>query len=163
VYDVLSLNPDGSDLTVYATGMRQPWQIAFAKGSNTPFVSVLGQDSGAKNPPDFVLEVSQGDDYGFPSCNWEKPKQCTGFTTPFQQFAPHTDIMGLAPVGDTLYMTSFVGGGKGTGEVVSMPITGGTTTPLLSGFVAPTVGLGAHGQWLYVGELNGQVLRVKVS
>ena len=34
--------------------------------------------------------------------------------------------------------------------------------PLLKGFVAPTVGLGLHHGYVYVGELTGQVFRVRV-
>ena len=50
------MKTNGKDLKVFASGMRQPWQIAFAPGSTSPLVSDLGQDKGAKNPPDFVLQ-----------------------------------------------------------------------------------------------------------
>jgi glucose/arabinose dehydrogenase len=163
VYDILSIKPNGRDLKVFATGIRQPWQLAFPKGSSSPFVSDLGQDSGAKNPPDFVLRVRRGDNYGFPKCNWTKVSTCKGYTKPFQRFAPHTDIMGQAIIGNRLYMTSFMGRtGKGPGgEVLSMSLKGGAVKPVVTGFVAPTVGLGANGGWLYIGELTGQVFRVK--
>jgi glucose/arabinose dehydrogenase len=162
VYDILSIKTNGKGLKVFATGIRQPWQFAFPKGSSSPFVSDLGQDKGAKNPPDFVLRVHQGDAYGFPSCNWIVPSKCAGLTKPFQRFGPHTDIMGLAIIGKRLYMTSFLGAtGKGPGgEVLSMPLSGGTARPVVKGFVAPTVGLGVHGKSLYVGELTGQVFKV---
>jgi glucose/arabinose dehydrogenase len=163
VYDVLSIKPNGKGLKVFATGIRQPWQLAFPAGSSSPFVSDLGQDApkGIK-PPDFVLRVKQGDNYGFPSCNWLTVSACAGFAKPFQQFAPHTDIMGLAIIGKRLYMTSFLSvGGKGPGgEVLSMPLGGGPAKPVVKGFVAPTVGLGSHGGSLYVGELTGQVFKV---
>jgi glucose/arabinose dehydrogenase len=161
VYDILSLKPNGRGLKVYATGMRQPWQLAFAPGSSTPLVSDLGQDSGAKNPPDFVLRVKPGDDYGFPKCNWVTKKACAGYAKPFKMFAPHTDIMGLAIVGNTLYMSSFLGLNGKAGEVLDMPLKGGAVKPLVSGFVAPVVGLAQNGGWLYIGELTGQVFRVK--
>jgi glucose/arabinose dehydrogenase len=163
VYDILSIKPNGKGLKVFATGIRQPWQLAFPKGSSAPLVSDLGQDKGATNPPDFVLKVHQGDNYGFPHCNWTKPKACKAFAKPFKQFSPHTDIMGMAIIGNRLYMTSFSGrGGKGPGgEVLSMPLTGGPVKPVVTGFVAPTVGLGEHGGSLYVGELTGQVFKVK--
>jgi glucose/arabinose dehydrogenase len=165
VYDILSLKPNGHGLQVYATGIRQPWQFVFPKGSEQPLVSDLGQDGGATNPPDFLLKVAKGDDFGFPKCNWTSKKACKGFTKPYRQFGPHTDDMGLAIVGKTLYLTSFLGphaAGPG-GEVLSTPVAGGPLKPLVTGFVAPTVGLGANGGWLYIGELTGQVLRVKVS
>ncbi len=163
VYDILSMSPTGKDFKVYATGIRQPWQFAFPAGSSVPLVSDLGQDKGAKNPPDFVLKVHSGDNYGFPKCDWMASGACAGFTKPSVRFSPHADIMGLAPIGDRLYMTSFAGPtGKGPGgEVLSMPLAGGKATPLVTGFVAPVVGLGEQGGWLYIGELTGQVFRVK--
>jgi glucose/arabinose dehydrogenase len=160
VYDILSMKANGSGVKIFATGIRQPWQMAFEKGSNDPFVSALGQDKGAKNPPDFVLRVHQGDNYGFPKCNWTKGSPCKGYTKPFQTFGPHTDIMGMAIIGKRLYMTSFTGTTGKAGEVFSMPLTGGKLTPVVTGFVAPTVGLGTDGTSLYIGELTGQVFKV---
>jgi glucose/arabinose dehydrogenase len=165
-YSVVSMKTNGKSVKAFGSGMRQPWQIAFTKGSKAPLVSDLGQDKPAGvKAPDFLLRVHQGDNFGFPKCNQTSASACKGFAKPFQQFSPHTDIMGLAPVGSTLYMTSFLGPkGKGPGgEVLSMPVAGGTPKPLLKGFVAPTVGLGTDGTYVYVGELTGQVFRVKVK
>jgi glucose/arabinose dehydrogenase len=165
LYSILKMSSDGKGLKVFATGIRQPWQMAFAPGSDAPFVSALGQDTPRNlNPPDFVLRVHQGDNYGFPLCNQVVPAKCKGYAKPFKTFAPHTDIMGLAIIGKRLYMTSFVGlhpTKKSGGEVVSMPLSGGSITPVLTGFVAPTVGLGVQGNKLYVGELTGQVFSVQ--
>jgi len=164
VYSILSMKSNGKGLKTFATGMRQPWQIAFAPGSKTPLVSDLGQDSGAneKKVPDFVLKVHQGDNYGFPQCNHVLASKCKGFAKPLTSFSPHTDIMGMAIIGKTLYMTSFTGPhGKGPGgEVVSMPLSGGPLKPVVTGFVAPTVGLGQNNGTLYIGELTGQVFSV---
>ena len=162
VYDILSMKANGSGVKIFATGMRQPWQMAFAKGSNAPYVSDLGQDKGAKNPPDFVLQVHQGDNYGFPKCNWTKGSPCKGYTKPLKLFAPHTDIMGMVIIGSRLYMTSFAGpAGKGPGgAVLSMSLHGGPVTTVVTGFVAPTVGLGTDGHSLYIGELTGQIFKV---
>jgi glucose/arabinose dehydrogenase len=164
VYQILSFRANGGDLRVVAKGIRQPWQMAFAPGSNSPYVTALGQDSGAKNPPDFVLRVKAGQDYGFPTCNRTDPKNCHGFTKPFRRFAPHTDLMGIALRSGTLYLTSFLGPqGMGPGgEVFSLNVSGGRLKPLIKGFVAPTVGLGEHNGYVYVGELTGQVFRLKV-
>jgi glucose/arabinose dehydrogenase len=163
VYSILSMKANGGGVKVFARGMRQPWQMAFPKGSNSPLVSDLGQDKprGIK-APDAVLRVRQGDDYGFPKCRFSNTKACKGFSKPFKLFPPHSDIMGMAIIGKRLYMTSFLGStGKGPGgEVLSMPLRGGTARPVVKGFVAPTVGLGSHGGSLYVGELTGQVFKV---
>ena len=163
LYDILSFKPNGTGRQVFATGIRQPWQMAFPKGSSSPFVSDLGQDSGAKNPPDFILRVHKGDNYGFPNCNWTVGgASARASRSRSSSSAPHTDLMGMVIMGKRLYTTSFTGiGAKGGGEVLSLPLSGGKLKPLLTGFVAPTVGLGANDGWLYVGELTGQVFRVK--
>jgi glucose/arabinose dehydrogenase len=152
LYDILSMNTSGKALEVFATGIRQPWQMAFAPGSSSPFVSDLGQDKAAKNPPDFLLKVSKGDNFGFPQCNWTKASKCKGFAKPFKQFGPHDNIMGLAIIGKTLYMGSFLGaGGKDGGALYSMPIAGGKVTPVVTGFPAATDALAVHNGDLYVG------------
>jgi glucose/arabinose dehydrogenase len=161
VYDILSIKPNGKGLKVFASGMRQPWQMVFPKGSSAPLVSDLGQDKGAKNPPDFILKVKQGDNFGFPTCNQTVASKCKGFAKPFKKFGPHTDIMGMTIIGKTLYMTSFLGqDGKG-GEILSMPLKGGpvkVVTELVGGI--PNVGLGQSGNSLYLGVLTGQVYKV---
>jgi hypothetical protein len=164
LYRILTFRADGSDRRVFASGMRQPWQFAFTKGSNSPYVTDLGQDSGATNPPDFVLHVKGGQDYGFPTCNHTKAQACAHFAKPFRTFGPHTDLMGIAKLGSTLYLSSFQGSnGKGPGgEVFSLRVDGGKLKPLMTGFVAPTVGLRQHRGYVYVGELTGQVFRVKI-
>jgi glucose/arabinose dehydrogenase len=161
LYQILTFGRGGKHMRVFAKGIRQPWQFAFQAGSNSPFVTDLGPDKGVKNPPDYLLHVHAGDNYGFPVCNGTVPAKCQGFTTPFRTFAPHTDLMGIALRKGTFYLTSFLGGGKG-GEVFSLRLGGHTLKPLLKGFVAPTVGLGLHNGFVYVGELTGQVFRVKV-
>jgi glucose/arabinose dehydrogenase len=165
-YELLSFNAKGKDLKVVAKGIRQPWQMVFPKGSSSPFVSDLGQDKAAKNPPDFVLRVNRGDNFGFPKCNWTKAtkKVCQKqYAKPFKMFSPHTDVMGLGIIGKTLYMSEFVGDHGKAGLVQSMPVTGGKPKTLLKGFVAPIVGLGVNKGWIYVGELTGQVFRVKAG
>ncbi len=161
LYDILSMRTNGTGLRVFASGMRQPWQMAFPSGSSSPFVSDLGQDKGAKNPPDFLLRVRQGQDYGFPECNWTKASACRGLARPFQMFTPHSDVMGVGIMGQRIYLSEFVGNQGKSGLVVSIPLKGGKPRTLLTGFVAPVVGLGTNGGWVYVGELTGQVFRVR--
>ena len=162
VYDILSIEPNGKGLRVFATGIRQPWQMVFLKGSSSPFVTDFGQDSGAKNPPDFLLRVTQGQNYGFPKCNWTKAAACKRYAKPFKMFAPHSDVGGLALIGKTFYISEFGFTKQHPPMVVSLPITGkGKPKTLLKGFVAPIVGLGTNDGYVYVGELTGQVFRVK--
>jgi glucose/arabinose dehydrogenase len=164
LYKIISMQANGKNVQTFASGMRQPWQMAFTKGSNAPYVSNLGQNGpkSVKNPPDEVLRVKQGDNYGFPKCNWTKGSPCKGYAKPFKLFPAHTNIMGMAIIGKRLYMTSFLsttGVGPG-GEVLSMSLKGGPVKPVVTGFVAPTVGLGTDGKSLYIGELTGQAFKV---
>jgi glucose/arabinose dehydrogenase len=165
LYDILSFRANGTDRRVFATGMRQPWQLAFRNGSDSPYVTDLGQDTGAKNPPDFILHVRAGQNYGFPKCNQTSAEPCRGYAKPFRILQPHTDLMGIALCGRAMYLTSFAGPmGKGPGgEVFSLTLGGQhALKPLITGFVAPVVGLGMHDGYIYVGELTGQVFRLKV-
>ena len=40
-------------------------------------------------PPDYVIVARDGDDYGFPACNWSKPNACSGFAKPVALFPAH--------------------------------------------------------------------------
>jgi glucose/arabinose dehydrogenase len=161
LYDILSMKPNGRDLRVFAKGIRQPWQLAFPRGSNSPFVSDFGQDSDAVNPPDFLLRVSRGDNYGFPKCNWTKPKACQKYTKPFKLFSPHTDVGGLAIIGNRLYMSEFGFTKQHPPEVVWMPLTGGGVHVFMKNFPASIIGLGTHDGSIYVGDQTGRVYRAK--
>jgi glucose/arabinose dehydrogenase len=152
-YDVLSMTRHGRDVEIVAQGIRQPWQLAFPTGSSSPFVTDLGQDSGARHPPDLLLRVRKRQDYGFPGCNWVNPARCQAFARPLRFFAPHTDPMGLAILGGRLYLSEF--GAATPAQVISIPLGGGPARVELSGFSAGRniVGLGANDGWIYVGEI----------
>jgi glucose/arabinose dehydrogenase len=165
VYDILSMTASGKSVKVFASGMRQPWQMAFA-GSKL-FVSDLGQDSGAKKPPDFLLEVHKGDNYGFPKCNWTKATKtaCKHAALPFAFLPPHFDPMGMAVVGKTLYVGSFMGmNGKG-GALFKLPVAGGKPKPVVEDIPAATDALAVNGGYLYVGGSTqqgaGVIYRIK--
>jgi len=159
LYDILTFGPNGGDMQVFATGIRQPWQMAFLPGSNDPFVSDLGQDADYKDAQDSLLHVSQGQNYGFPTFTPQ-----TSGTPVFQSFRPHTDVMGVAIYGSRIYLTEFGAiPPLRAPQVVYIPVTGGTPQTLLSGFVAPIVGLGINNDRLYVGELTGDVYSVKIA
>jgi glucose/arabinose dehydrogenase len=179
VYDILSMSTSGKGLKVYARGMRQPWQLTFAPGDSRPFVTDFGQDCTGKNPcpdnappakvPDFILHVKAGDNYGFPKCSWAKGSNCKGFTTPFKQFAPHTDVGGIVAVGKTLYIGEFgFDQPARKPQVVTMSTGGGTVKPFLTGSPVPIIGIGASGGYLYVGAAGetpgtGFVYRVQLT
>jgi glucose/arabinose dehydrogenase len=166
LYDILSIAPSGGPVKVYASGIRQPWQMAYDAKANALYTSDLGQDSAAKNPPDFVLLVHKGDNYGFPKCNWTTGSKCSHATKPFKMLSPHFDPMGIALVGKTLYLGSFMGiHAAGGGALYSIPVSGGNTKPVVTGFPAATDALAYNGGYLYAGGQTqagaGVVYRVK--
>jgi glucose/arabinose dehydrogenase len=153
---VVAVDPTTGEISVVATGLRQPWQPLFASGHSGALISDLGQENlGKKRPVDRVVEAQQGADFGFPSCP-ARPATCSRYDEPFAEFPAHSSPMGLAAVHGKLFVALFGGTGKGP-EVVSMPLGGGKYTPALTGFVAPVVALGAHGGKVYVGDLTGSV------
>ncbi len=154
--DVVSIDPATGAVAVVATGVRQPWQPVFVPGHGGALIADLGQENlGKKRPVDRIVEVKQGADFGFPSCP-AKPATCASYDKPFATFPAHSSPMGLASLRGKLYVALFGGTGKGP-EVVSMPLAGGASRPVLTGFAAPVVALGSHGGKLYAGDLTGSV------
>ncbi|HXO45495.1 MAG TPA: PQQ-dependent sugar dehydrogenase [Candidatus Cybelea sp.] len=65
--DVLVANPDGSDLQVYASGIRNPVGLTVQPGTGQVWVSVNERDELGDNlPPDYITHVQEGGFYGWP-------------------------------------------------------------------------------------------------
>jgi glucose/arabinose dehydrogenase len=65
--DVLVSNPDGSDLHVYASGIRNPVGLTVAPKTGEVWVSVNERDELGDNlPPDYITHVREGGFYGWP-------------------------------------------------------------------------------------------------
>lgn len=156
---VLTVDPATGSATVVATGMRQPWQLLFLPGKALPLVSDLNQDDlGPHRPLDYLIAIKRGADYGFPACP-ANPRTCAIYSQPLVKLPAHSSPMGLAYLGGKLYVALYGGLGKGS-VVVSMPPSGGTPTPVLSGFPAGVIALGSAGNSLYAGDQSGVIYRV---
>jgi glucose/arabinose dehydrogenase len=156
---LLSLRPDGRDVRVVARGLRQPWQVAFA-GRRGPFVTDLGQDNlGKRRPPDAVVLARPGQDYGFPRCNWTSRKACAGAARPFALLPAHSSPMGIGATSSRIYVALF-SGLHGKPEVVSLPVGGGSPTPVVTRFSSPIIALATIGGRIYVGDAGGAVYSV---
>lgn len=159
---LISLKRDGSRLRVIASGLRQPWMMAFVPGSGSPFVSVLAQDNLRVAPPDWIVHARRGQDYGFAECTWAKPRDCRGFPRPTWLLPSHASPMGIGFLGGKLYLALFGGIGRSGPEVVSLRPDGtGRVKPALTGFAAPVVALGVHDGWVYTGDLTGAIYRTR--
>jgi glucose/arabinose dehydrogenase len=156
----VSVDPATGSTNVIATGMRQPWQPLFLPGRALPLVSDLNQDDlGPHRPLDYLLAITRGANYGFPTCP-ANPRACANYTRPLVDFPAHASPMGLGYLKGKLYVALYGGLGKGP-VVVSMPPGGGTPTPFLSRFPAPVIALGTAGGNLYAGDQSGAIYRVK--
>ena len=65
--NILEANPDGSDLRVYASGIRNPVGIAVDPATGVLWASVNERDDIGDNlPPDYITRVQEGGFYGWP-------------------------------------------------------------------------------------------------
>ena len=65
--NILVANPDGSDLKVFATGIRSPVGLGVHPRSGELWVSVNERDELGDNlPPDYITHVQEGGFYGWP-------------------------------------------------------------------------------------------------
>jgi len=155
----LTVDPASGAISVVATGIRQPWQPLFLPGHSLPLVSDLNQDDlGPKRPPDYVIALKRGANYGYPTCPADV-SSCANYAKPFIQFAAHASPMGLGLVKGRLYIALYGGLGQGP-EVVSMPAAGGRATPFLTGYGASVIAVGTAGGRLYTGDQGGSIYRV---
>ena len=109
------------------------------------------------------MVAKQGSNFGFPSCVRFTESQCGSFAKPLVFLPKHASPMGIGSIGQTLYVALFQGLQKEKPVVVSMPVAGGTPTPLVSGFVAPVVALNTNANYVYFGDLTGSLYRVAVA
>jgi glucose/arabinose dehydrogenase len=96
-------NPDGSDLQVIASGLRNPVGLAFQPGTNLLWATVNERDNqGNEIPPDLVTIVNEGANYGWPACMppdatpMSPGSDCSNVTPPTIGIQAHSAPLGLA-------------------------------------------------------------------
>jgi hypothetical protein len=159
---VLSIRRDGSGLRVLAQGLRQPFGIAFAKGSPFPYVGNESDES-KPTPPDFLAHAVPGSDFGFRAgCQWltAAAPACAGKTAPTLLFPAHASPTGMIGRGRTIYAAFFGGTTKQGAEIRALTVTGASRQLVLS--AAPLIGVGLHGRRLYFGDVTGAVWKVRI-
>jgi glucose/arabinose dehydrogenase len=97
---ILSFRPNGSDLRVVATGLRNPYGLVFHGGAL--YATVNGRDDlGDAEPAEEVVRVRAGNDFGWPAC-WPSAAlsrlvgSCRGVTPPIAYLEPHSSADGIA-------------------------------------------------------------------
>lgn len=94
---ILRFKPDGSDLSVYARGFRNPYDVAFNAAGDL-FATDNGRDKlGDDIPLEELNLVREGQHYGWPDC-WEgnTDPACADKTGAVAGFTAHSSVDGLA-------------------------------------------------------------------
>lgn len=147
---IIEMNPDGSDVRVYANGLRNAVGLAFV--GDQLFATNNGPDHlGSDRPEDMFYRISADAHYGWPYCYelngqvlpdttqpWKHPVDCRSVPRTLAPMPPHS-----APLGVDVFQDHFVialhGSGKksiGTGyEVVAVPFQGKAVRIITSGFL----------------------------
>jgi glucose/arabinose dehydrogenase len=131
---IVSFGPDGTDVRVYAKGIRAPFGLASYPGTSDLLVSMNQRDDlGAKTPPDWLARVSQGEDWRFPDCYGQGGTACAGAPKPIAALDKHAAAGGVAVTGGTALVAEWQGG-----RVLRVPLAGSTTAePFLTGIRNP--------------------------
>jgi glucose/arabinose dehydrogenase len=110
---ILSIRSDGDDLQIFASGLRNPFGLAFQPGTARLFVSVNNADNlGPTEPAETIVVARRGRRYGWPDCwpSWRLRRlvgDCRGVTAPLAYLEPHSSPNGLAFWRGRLYVAEW--------------------------------------------------------
>lgn len=94
---ILVAERDGRGLRVFATGTRNPYDLAFYPGTGLLFATDNGRDVPTLGVPDEVNLIVDGGHYGWPGC-WGAARgpDCAGTLPPVADLPAHAAAGGLA-------------------------------------------------------------------
>jgi len=119
--DILEINPDGSGMKVYASGLRNPVGMGWAPGSKTLWTAVNERDYlGDELVPDYLTSVKPGGFYGWPYVYFgqhpdprvkdKAPEFVKNTIVPDVDLGSHTASLGLAFYDKTEFPSKYHGG-----------------------------------------------------
>ena len=144
---MVSFMPDGSDLQVFAGGIRAPVGLAYYPQTNDLFVTMNQRDDlGPQTPGDWLAVVHEGQAWGFPDCYGQGGAVCTGVPQPTAALDAHAAVSGVAIV--TGQLGASIGNSAlvaewATGKVLRVALSTdgtaytGTVHPFLTGVKNP--------------------------
>ena len=94
---ILRFNVDTGERQIFATGLRNPYDIAFQPGTGELFATDNGRDDlGMDMPFEELNHIVQGGDYGYPNC-WNEQDQpdCENTIPAVAFFEAHSSADGL--------------------------------------------------------------------
>jgi glucose/arabinose dehydrogenase len=168
---IISFRPDGTDVRVFASGIRAAVGLIYYPGTNDLFVSMNQRDDlGARTPGDWLAVVKEGQDWKFPACYGQRGTVCTGVPQPVGVLDEHAAAAGVAIV------TGQLGADVGTAALVAEWSKGtvlqvaldktdagyvGTTTTMLSGVGSPVALIMTKSNTLLVGDwASGKIYEI---
>jgi glucose/arabinose dehydrogenase len=169
---VLSFLPDGSGLSVEASGIRAPVGLAFDSATGLLYVTMNQRDDlGENTPGDWLATVRSGQNWGFPGCYGQGGTACAGTPSPVAVLDPHGAVAGVAIIDGQL------GTGVGhaalvaewaLGKVQLVRLggvgSGGAVEPFLTGVTSPVAVTLGPDDALYVGDWGtGTIYRIAAS
>ncbi len=119
--NILEMNPDGSGLRIYASGLRNPVGMGWAPGTSTLYAAVNERDElGDDLVPDYLTGVKQGAFYGWPYSYYgahvdvrvkeQRPDLVKRAVVPDVDLASHTASLGLAFYNKKSFPEQYQGG-----------------------------------------------------
>jgi len=115
---VITANPDGSDMHVFAKGLRNAPFIQFNPKSNELWGTEMGRDNlGDDIPPDEMNIIKSGADYGWPNCYGAKivdktvnpNADCQNTVAPIFQIPAHSAPLGWAFINSSQFPADWQG------------------------------------------------------
>ena len=171
---IFSVNPDGTDLKVYATGTRNPFGLIPAPGGG--FFAVDNGSSGCidldctelTDVPEEVNYILEGKDYGFPKY-YGMPPEDSGTMPPVVTFPEHAAPTGLVIYDGSKLPKRFKGqlfvSLWATGEIYRVKLYRideehytGASLLFVSGLVGPSALLNSPDGGLYVSSYSGNAI-----
>jgi glucose/arabinose dehydrogenase len=138
---ILSFRPDGSDLRVVASGLRNPYGLVFV--GRSLYVTVNGRDKlGDAEPAEMVVRIRPGANYGWPDC-WPSYAlrtlvgDCSGVPAPIAYLEPHSSADGIASWRGDLFVAEWGEYLHRTHGRVVVRIRRGHVTTFATGFDHP--------------------------
>lgn len=119
--DILEINPDGSGMRVYASGLRNPVGMGWAPGTSTLWAAVNERDELGDNlVPDYITSVKPGGFYGWPYAYWgdhidsrvkaKQPNMVGKTIVPDVDLGSHTASLGLLFYAGKSFPSKYRGG-----------------------------------------------------
>jgi glucose/arabinose dehydrogenase len=114
---VVRYNADGSGEEIFATGLRNAVGLAFQPETDNLWAAVNERDNqGNEIPPDLVTIVTEGANYGWPSCQppdaapQDEGAECGNITPPTIGIQAHSAPLGIAFATGTVFPEAYQGG-----------------------------------------------------